>query len=399
VTESSAAHDDASGIDASPGAERAARLAQLLQSPRTQLRLPTTLESAFRLHFLELGRSRLRFGMATGLLLFACSAVWDVATFPPEVLRWTLALRFGLASPLLAIVLVSTYRSWSPTTVDRLRLAMALGVAITVVAITAVANAAGIDAQPHGLFVIAIASYTITGMRVPQAVLGGISVLVLQIVCDLLTGNDIAGMVEPVVFILVANTIGYAAAVGHERAARTSFLQLKLLECRADQDGLTGIANRRTFDAAVKRAFDAAAREKVGVTLAIFDVDHFKDFNDHRGHLEGDDCLRRIAQAAELLARRPMDAAARIGGEEFALIWYDASAEDAARLAEEIRAAVEALAIERPDAAPRNHVTVSVGATHARDGHPGALDALAAADEALYEAKAAGRDRVAVRIL
>jgi len=392
-------HDEASAIDASPGAERAARLEELLHSPRPQLRLPPTLESAFRLHFLELGMSRLRFGMATGLLLFACFALWELATSPPEVLRWTLALCLGLASPLLAIVLVSTYRSWSPTTLDRLRLATVLGVAIAVVAITAVANSAGIDAEPHGLFLIAIASYTITGMRVPQAVLGGASVLALQIVCDLLTGNDAAEMMEPVVFILVANAIGYAAAVGHERAARTSFLQLKLLEHRADQDGLTGIANRRTFDTAVKRAFDAAAREKVGVTLAIFDVDHFKDFNDHKGHLAGDDCLRRIARAAELLARRPMDAAARIGGEEFALIWYDASAEDAARLAEEIRSAVEALAIERPDAAPRHHVTVSVGAVHARGEHSGALGALAAADEALYEAKAAGRNRVRVRIL
>jgi diguanylate cyclase (GGDEF)-like protein len=221
----------------------------------------------------------------------------------------------------------------------------------------------------------------------------------MQVASDLLTQRTAAQMVEPAVFILSANALGYATVLSHERGARTSFLRMKLLECYADQDGLTGIANRRSFDLLLEQAFQAATREKVDLAIALFDVDCFKAYNDRLGHLAGDDCLRRIARATEPLARRPMDTAARVGGEEFAVLWYDASTRGAERLATEIRSAVEALEIERPDAAPRHRVSVSVGAVYVRPDGSNPLDALAKADEALYEAKRAGRDRAVVRIV
>lgn len=381
-----------------PASERAARLEELLERRGRELRLPTTLEAAFRVHFLEEGLPRLRVGMVVGLLLFAVFAVWDVSSFPLEVLVPSLLLRFGLACPLMALVLVATWRPWSHRSLDLLRVAMCFGVGAAVVAITALANATGIHAMPHGLFLVTIAAYTVTGMRTPQAVVAGVGVLVMQIAADVVTGRT-ALMIDPLIFILSANVIGCAAALGHERSARTSFLRLKLLECRADLDGLTGIPNRRAFDRAAERAFQAAAREKNGVVIALVDVDHFKDYNDRLGHLAGDVCLRRIAGVIEELARRPLDLAARIGGEEFAVLWYDASSQGAHKLAARIRDAVEALAIERPDEACRHRVTVSVGAVHVVPKEAKPLDVMAVADEALYEAKRAGRDRVEVRCL
>jgi diguanylate cyclase (GGDEF)-like protein len=382
-----------------PSSERAARLESLLATPARGLRLPSTLEAAFRLHYLEDGIARLRFGMLTGLLLFGAFACWDITTFPPDVLPWSLAIRLGIACPLLGMVLYATHRAWSPAMLDALRLVMAFGIGVSVVAITALANASGWEAQPHGLFLIAVAAYTITGMRTPQAMLAGLSVLPMQIACDLLTQRSAVQMVEPALFILTGNAIGYAASVGHERAARTSFLRMKLLEFHADQDGLTGIANRRRFDASLERVFQAAVREKAGVAVAIFDVDCFKQYNDRLGHLAGDECLRLIGRATDALARRPLDVAARIGGEEFAVVWYDASPQGAHRLAREIRSAVETLAIERPDEAPRHHLTVSVGAVQVYPAEARPLDVLGEADQALYQAKRAGRDAAVVRIL
>jgi len=382
----------------SQGVRMAARLEELLERPG-RMRFPSTLESAFRLHYLEEGLPRLRAGMVVGLLLFGFFGLWDLSSFPPEVYRLSLPLRFGLACPLMGAAWWVTRLSVSPRAMDGLRFAMCMGVSFSVVVITFLARESGLDAQPHGLFLVAVAAYTVTGMRTPQALAAGLAVAVMQLAVDVVSGRPAGSMIEPMIFIASANAIGAVAALGHERSARTSFLRMRLLECHADQDGLTGIPNRRTFDAAVERAFLAAVREKVGLAIALFDVDYFKTYNDRLGHLAGDACLRRIAQAVETLARRPMDVAARIGGEEFAVVWYDTVPEGAERLAHAIRDAVEELAIERPDARTRHRVTVSVGAVHVYPRDPRSTRALAAADEALYEAKDAGRDRSVVRLL
>jgi diguanylate cyclase (GGDEF)-like protein len=276
---------------------------------------------------------------------------------------------------------------------------MVRGVGGAVVGITALANAAGLHAAPHGLFLVAVAAYTITGMRAQQAVAAGLLILALQAAADLLTQRDLAEIAEPILFILSANVIGAATAVSHERAARTSFLRMKLLECRADLDGLTGIPNRRAFDRAAERAFQAAAREKVGVVFALFDVDRFKAFNDHLGHVAGDACLQRIARAFEATAQRPLDFAARIGGEEFAVIWYDASPQGALLLAKRVQGAVEALDIAHPEPESEAQVTVSGGAVYLHPRSQETLAAMAEADDALYEAKRSGRARVVVRVL
>jgi diguanylate cyclase (GGDEF)-like protein len=301
--------------------------------------------------------------------------------------------------PAMAMVLFATYRPWSTGTLDLLRLVMAFAVGFTVAAITSVANAAGVPAAPHGLVLITVGAYIITGMRTPHAIVAGGSVFFMQIAADIVAQRSVVEMVEPAVFILSANVIGCAASLSHERSARTSFLRLKLLECRADLDGLTGIPNRRAFDRAADRAFLSAAREKIGVVVAIFDVDHFKDYNDRLGHMAGDACLQRIARAAQGLARRPMDLAARIGGDEFAVLWYDASPQVANALADRIHQATGGHGIEHPDEGPCHRVTVSVGAVHVDPREATPLTAMVEADEALYEAKRGGRDRIVVRNL
>ncbi|MDB5028169.1 MAG: diguanylate cyclase [Candidatus Eremiobacteraeota bacterium] len=160
-------------------------------------------------------------------------------------------------------------------------------------------------------------------------------------------------------------------------------------------DGLTGIANRRSFDGALLRAWDRARRSHAALGVLMIDVDHFKRYNDTHGHQAGDEILRRVAQAVHAAVLRPDDVAARYGGEEFAIVLPLAEGEASRVVGERVRHNVRALAIPYPEA-PSGIITVSVGVASTRPAEsgidPGEL--LASADQALYQAKREGRDKV-----
>ncbi|HXT08915.1 MAG TPA: sensor domain-containing diguanylate cyclase [Roseiarcus sp.] len=168
----------------------------------------------------------------------------------------------------------------------------------------------------------------------------------------------------------------------------------------SSQDGLTGLANRRTFDEAFQREKRRAVREQCSVALIMIDVDCFKAYNDLYGHPAGDDCLRRVAGAIAASVRRPGDVAARYGGEEFAVVLPDTDETGALVIAARIRHAVLNLAIAHK-ASESGVVTVSIGAAGAK---PNASEdsadlLLREADRALYLAKNGGRNAVAIASL
>jgi diguanylate cyclase (GGDEF)-like protein len=178
-------------------------------------------------------------------------------------------------------------------------------------------------------------------------------------------------------------------------AAELEAANVRLAEA-ATTDALTGIANRRRFDAALTDETARAQREEREIALLLFDIDLFKSYNDVFGHQAGDVCLLRVAQALDGSLRRPADLVARYGGEEFAAILPHTSEAAAAALAERVCAGIAALAIANPGS-PRGIVTVSVGvASFGPDTYRPPADFLAAADAALYAAKAAGRNCVRV---
>lgn len=171
----------------------------------------------------------------------------------------------------------------------------------------------------------------------------------------------------------------------------------RTLERLAMQDGLTGLANRRHFDGALARELSRAERKGESLSLIMIDVDNFKLYNDMYGHLSGDECLHKIGQAMVASERRPGDLAARYGGEEFVMILPDCDAAGAAAIAEQIRLDVRRQQI--PHAAnPDGVVTISLGVgCFPRVKRNATISALVgAADQALYRAKAGGRDRVEV---
>lgn len=174
-------------------------------------------------------------------------------------------------------------------------------------------------------------------------------------------------------------------------ALQESNAQLSLL---AAQDGLTGVANRRHFDEFLVREWQRASRESHSLALIMADIDFFKAYNDNLGHQAGDDCLRRVAQTLQSQVRRPADLVARYGGEEFAVILTNTDQQGAFYVAQTIVEAMAALNIAHPTSS-HHLVTLSMGvdALIPQSGDD-AKDLIAAADEALYKAKASGRNKI-----
>ncbi len=162
----------------------------------------------------------------------------------------------------------------------------------------------------------------------------------------------------------------------------------------ATTDALTGIANRRAFEAALTEEWYRAIRAETPLALLMLDADCFKRFNDHYGHQQGDDVLRKIAACIQCNMHRPGDIAARYGGEEFVVLLPETEPDGAISVAEAIRTAVADLNIPHLES-PVGHVTISIGVAVLRPVL-GELESLPVklADEALYEAKRSGRDRV-----
>jgi diguanylate cyclase (GGDEF)-like protein len=172
-------------------------------------------------------------------------------------------------------------------------------------------------------------------------------------------------------------------------------LQRRELERLSQQDALTGIANRRHFDEALIWACRRTARTDEPLGLAMIDVDHFKEYNDHYGHGAGDDALRKVARTLAEAARRPYDLAARYGGEEFVLLMPGVT--DFEDVLEQTRQDVAALAISHSMSATAGVLTISCGGIIAGAAHSkGPEILLRLADSVLYQSKRAGRNRVLV---
>lgn len=163
----------------------------------------------------------------------------------------------------------------------------------------------------------------------------------------------------------------------------------------AHHDPLTGAGNRRSFDIRFQAMWRTTMLRREQMALILIDIDHFKLFNDAAGHREGDACLKSVAQAIARGGGCSIDEVVRYGGEEFALILRSTSGQTA----EAIRKSVEELALPHPGLPPGSIVTVSVGKASAYPGRTRMTpeDLIQAADEALYEAKKTGRNRVVVR--
>ena len=196
---------------------------------------------------------------------------------------------------------------------------------------------------------------------------------------------------EPIGLVNVVRDVSGRKAA-EEELNRT----FRLVENLAMVDGLTGIANRRRFEEKMDEEWRRAMRDGSLLSVLMIDVDHFKPYNDIYGHVLGDGCLRQIAVAAQRVIHRSSDLFARYGGEEFVAVLPNTDSGGAQLVAEQIRLAVEMLGLPH-SGNPHGVVTVSIGCATQALGHDAVSTVLVeAADQALYQAKSAGRNRVEV---
>jgi len=252
---------------------------------------------------------------------------------------------------------------------------------------------------PHPGYLAAIAVYAfgaalLTGLQFRQSLLvNGIGLCVLLA----------SAWHQPLPLMAAVSVIGHigfamlmagVVAIALERAVRGLFLENRRVGEMASRDGLTGLKNRRAFDEHLRLVWHLALRDKRALGVLLIDVDFFKSFNDSLGHQAGDAALQRIATVVADTARRPLDLAARYGGEELAIILFDVTREYVAETAERVQTMVEELGIKHPGSSVSPVVTVSTGVAYVRptpDRSP--QGAIMLADRGLYAAKRAGRNR------
>lgn len=169
------------------------------------------------------------------------------------------------------------------------------------------------------------------------------------------------------------------------------------LRYRSTRDGLTGVANRYAGDDFLSREWLRAIREQKDFSVIMLDIDCFKLYNDTHGHLEGDECLKKVACALQQGIHRPADLLVRYGGEEFMALLPDTGREGALIVASAMKAKVAAMQLQHGSSTVSPHVTVSIGIATVSPGENMPAELLiAAADLALYRAKREGRNRICI---
>lgn len=192
----------------------------------------------------------------------------------------------------------------------------------------------------------------------------------------------------------VESLIGFMFDISERKQTEQKLIELqKELEQLSFKDGLTGVANRRMFDSVMEMEWLNAKRNRQPLTLIMIDIDYFKQYNDHYGHVQGDDCLKRVSQALSDSASRARDFVARFGGEEFVLILPESNADAAAAVAERCRKAIFKLQIPHDKSHISQLLSISLGVGTVTPGpHDQPLDFINTVDKRLYQAKQSGRN-------
>lgn len=353
------------------------------------------LEADFRRYHLAEFLPRMRKSLPVALALFLAFAMLDALSLPPLVRDGVLGLRLGGIVPVLALTWVALYvrslREWLQWLVSASALASGLGI----VGIIWVARVHAFGLPYEGIILATFFSYFLTGLRFVAASLCGWLVFLAYVAMELHVGLNGDTLLYNAFFLATANLIGCFGNHFLEQAVRQNFCSMVQLHRLAERDFVTGLLNRRAFSTRATGIWRQALRDGRSIGIAMVDVDHFKHYNDHYGHAAGDVALQSVAHVIAEHARRPLDACARYGGEEFVVLWYDVDADHALALAQRMCQAVQALGLPHVASPTAGVVSISVGLVCTAVHNAAQWDAaLRAADQALYQAKQQGRNRV-----
>lgn len=340
------------------------------------------------------------------LVVFASYPLLELTLFHPpvEFTDKVRPLQFGLIVPLILLLLASSF-------FPRLHKLSTPVVMLTISVVTLcvlyqrlLGYELGYITAGNWANIMVLMGFFFFGLPVIRILPLASILLVLNIATELHIGRQgsaelayINGVYE-VEIIIIAFLLGAAGCYTIETNNRLNWLEGRDLQSKVLQDGLTGTYTRLEFRSLYRRLYSLAQREQRPVSIAVADLDYFKNYNDHYGHAAGDRCLAAIGRVLRSVAQKHGGFVARIGGEEFVLLFYGVSELENARILQSIRKSVEKLAMEHT---ARNddidHVTLSIGSLHlVPDGSINRFEAMKIADRQLYEAKARGRNQLAI---
>ncbi len=381
-------------------AEEVQALDAIATASTRDYRFPSRLEAQFQ-EYVRLSSRMARISVTVlTLTMFLTAPLWTpLLGFDPEgTVRFMLFVELVLMVPLFAVVTLTLW--WRPAgEVTEWLLIMAFIAEVACLeAVRYLSEQHGLFLQPSMSVVVPVAVLTLTRLRVNRCLLFVGAYLGVVLGAQVLTAGDMRArdsmtwLLEGLLLVVVLLSTIWARLSYRRQWAASVLLQLM-----AYRDSLTGLANRRAFEDHFDLASRSLARgHKRALLFALVDLDQFKKLNDQYGHEYGDGVLAEIALVLAQFARRPMDMAARLGGEEFALLLYDCDPATAPeRLAGLVRGFAD-LGIEHRGN-EGGIVTCSVGAVVVPPGSALA-EVYRAADALLYDAKRAGRNGYAMRV-
>jgi diguanylate cyclase (GGDEF)-like protein len=360
------------------------------------LRFQGPLENEFRAAYRDQIKGQVRFNLWLALTLVL--AFFGVGFFAlgAEVNEGLNLIRVALVIPAIVCALYVTYSSLYARAFSPMVQVLAPIFGISVVTESLLAAQFGVSVFTAVILTV-IAVYLMVGMLFFAALRSALIVFAAYAIGASLMTLPHEQTVYNIVVLFCTNVVGATVCYALEKVHRTNYLEARLLTEMACRDGLTGIYNRRMLDEHLEKVWQQAGRERVSVALLLVDIDHFKAYNDYYGHQAGDECLKHVAKTLAFCARRPLDFTARYGGEEFSIVLYNARRDYVEEVARRIQSSMERLALRHPASPISQHLTVSIGAacvmpTPERTQY----GFIQLADEALYDAKGAGRNRCVV---
>lgn len=375
------------------------------------LRLPGRLEKEFRAFFSDTVRRVVLSSFYPVLLLFATGSVLESMVIG-DVLPLTWRPRLLILMALAAVYILARRPEWShllqPTMVGAV-LVLALAHDYMGVHIEHPLDYYYFYVNALAVLLLGTLFRVMLFWALPAVAL----ILVAEAVALLLFREGHPGETTAILFFTTA--IAVMSLYGQyffERLQRRHFLSERvlslhrtelhaanrLLESQATEDGLTGTVNRRGLESRLESLFHArrrgAAEAPHRISVLLFDIDFFKQYNDTYGHQAGDECLQQVAAIPGSMVQRDTDFVARYGGEEFVVVLVDTTSQDAMVMGERMRARIEQLGIPHSGSRVNDVVTISVGVASVDPLTSDAAELIRRADDALYQAKEAGRNRV-----
>lgn len=365
-----------------------------------QLRFTKTLEHEFRIFFARHNVVRQRGAIIVGVVLLLALLPLDIHYLKGQALEYYLFSRIWITIPLLLVALALTFRLNLQRYFSDVSQVILAVIGVTTSAVVVYCNRLGQPLPYEGIMLIVMVAFFLGGLYFRQALACAIVIAVSYVAFSEALLERGAINYHNYFFLFATLLVGAVSAYTLEYQIRIAFLQRGALRNLAKTDPLTGLYNRGAISQKLNHLVYYAFREKKPITLLLIDVDHFKNFNDFYGHIQGDQCLQQVASALSSCCKRPLDFAGRYGGEEFVVMWFDAQPTEVEAFAQRVKDAIEQMDIRHDASGTHSHVTVSGGmVTGVPQSQVQADKILHQADQCLYRAKESGRNRIVIQDL